>query len=63
MTDRDEAIVEAIRWGVTAETQDVSRSQIVISYAEFRAMQQMPGGVCFENWAKLRGLWPEAKES
>ena len=30
--------------------------QMVISRAEARAMLLMPGGLCLDNWLRLRGL-------
>jgi hypothetical protein len=39
-------------------------TQIVISFAEARAMMRMPGGICFTNWLRIRGLDDEpVKES
>lgn len=33
--------------------------QITMSLAEAKAMQRMPGGICFTNWMRIRGLLNE----
>ncbi len=48
----------AVTYGVVDDDEDWSRpqSQITLSLAETKTMQRMEGGICLENWLRIRGL-------
>jgi hypothetical protein len=47
-----------LTFGVVDDVEDTGRPpmQVVMSLAEFKAMVGMDGGICWENWLRLRGM-------
>ncbi len=55
---------DVVTVGVVDDGEAGPPTQIVITLAEAKVMQYMPGGLCLVNWLRLRGLLDEPmKES
>lgn len=52
-------VVETVSVSVEPDAALALSSQVVMSRAEAETMQRMPGGICFTNWLRIRGLLAE----
>lgn len=50
--------MNSLTFGIVSDSEDVDRppTQVVVSLAEAKAMLRLDGGICWENWLKIRGM-------